>query len=123
MLAGEQVPRLPLPPVIVSNGEYTPPKQSRELRHYQTLLTDRAAEAAPRHGQTADRWLASPIGMANAFAALNEVFTPHFTITDNEASLAPGMDSGTAFIADESGDPLRIENNRLGEKIRRLEKR
>lgn len=44
-------------------------------------------------------------------------------ILDNEASLAPGMDSGTAFVADESGDALRIENNRLGDRIRRFEKR
>lgn len=44
-------------------------------------------------------------------------------IIDNDASLAPGMDSGTAFVADESGDTLRIENNRLGPKIRRFERR
>jgi hypothetical protein len=45
------------------------------------------------------------------------------TIVGNEASLAPGMDYGTAFVADESGDPLRIENNRLGDGIRRFERR
>lgn len=44
-------------------------------------------------------------------------------ITDNQASLAPGIDRSTAFVADESGETLRIENNRLGPGIARFEKR
>ena len=44
-------------------------------------------------------------------------------IADNDASLAPGMDNGTALVADESGDALRIGDNRLGAKIERFEKR
>ncbi|SMF63057.1 right-handed parallel beta-helix repeat-containing protein [Allosphingosinicella indica] len=44
-------------------------------------------------------------------------------ITDNDARLAPGVDRNTSFVADESGDALRIENNRLGKGIRSFEKR
>lgn len=44
-------------------------------------------------------------------------------ITDNDARLAPGVDRNTSFVADESGDAIRIENNRLGDGIRRFEKR
>ena len=45
------------------------------------------------------------------------------TIAENEASLAPAMEHGTAFVADESGDAIRIENNRLGDGVRRFESR
>lgn len=44
-------------------------------------------------------------------------------IADNEASLAPGQRHGTAFVADLSGDALRIGANRLGPKIARFERR
>ena len=101
MLAGERVARLPVPPVVVSNGEYTPPPQSRELRRYQDLLTVRADQSAPRHGQTPARWLASPIGMANAFAALNEVFTPHFALADGEVNDLEAADARRDALADQ----------------------
>jgi hypothetical protein len=44
-------------------------------------------------------------------------------IEGNDASLAPGMDYPTAFVADMSGDELRIGANRLGRKIARFERR
>ncbi|HEY7809757.1 MAG TPA: right-handed parallel beta-helix repeat-containing protein [Allosphingosinicella sp.] len=44
-------------------------------------------------------------------------------IEHNDASLAPGMDKGTAFVADWSGEVTRIATNRLGPRIARYEKR
>src|SRR3546814_4157829 len=44
-------------------------------------------------------------------------------ITGNTASIAPGVDRSTSFVADESGDSLRIEGNRLGPGIARFEAR
>ncbi len=44
-------------------------------------------------------------------------------IVDNTASLAPGVDRGTVFVADRSGATIRIENNRLGARIARYERR
>ncbi len=44
-------------------------------------------------------------------------------IADNEASTAPGFDQSTSFIADYSGANLRVENNRLGQRIRPFERR
>jgi hypothetical protein len=44
-------------------------------------------------------------------------------IADNQASLAPGMDKGTVFVADWSGEVAQIGANRLGAKIARYEKR
>ncbi|HEY0411511.1 MAG TPA: right-handed parallel beta-helix repeat-containing protein [Allosphingosinicella sp.] len=45
------------------------------------------------------------------------------TLVDNTASLAPGQTHGTSFVADLSGDSLRIGANRLGPKIARFERR
>jgi hypothetical protein len=55
-------------------------------------------------------------GRVNSSAALS--------IADNDASLAPGMDKPTVFVADWSGGEVsRIGANRLGPKIGRYEKR
>jgi hypothetical protein len=44
-------------------------------------------------------------------------------ITENEASVAPGVSRGTSFVADMSGHRIRIENNRLAARIARYERR
>ncbi len=44
-------------------------------------------------------------------------------ITANIASIAPGVDRRTSFVAAESGDSIRIEGNRLGPDITRFEAR
>jgi hypothetical protein len=44
-------------------------------------------------------------------------------VTGNDASLAPGVDRNTAFVADLSGDPIRVEGNKLGKTIERFQKR
>ncbi|MCW3836365.1 right-handed parallel beta-helix repeat-containing protein [Sphingomonas canadensis] len=45
------------------------------------------------------------------------------TVTDNDASLAPGVKVSPAFVADLSGEPLRISGNRLGPGLREFERR
>jgi len=45
------------------------------------------------------------------------------TITGNEAGLVPGLTRRTSFVADESGQPITIENNRLDPQIARFERR
>ncbi|HEV2745861.1 MAG TPA: right-handed parallel beta-helix repeat-containing protein [Allosphingosinicella sp.] len=45
------------------------------------------------------------------------------TVTDNDAEIAPGIDRSSSFVADKSGEPLRVENNRLGPRIAMLERR
>jgi hypothetical protein len=44
-------------------------------------------------------------------------------ISENDASIAPGVDRQTSFVADASGDRIRIERNRLGPRIASFEKR
>lgn len=71
----ETLPPLPIPPRIVSNGEYLPPRQSRALRGYEARMLAHA-RAAPA------RWLASPLAMATAFAELNAAFGGGFAADD-----------------------------------------
>jgi len=84
MHAGEGLAALPVPGTIVSNGEFTPPARSQALRRYCATLLERARIANRGDDAQAQAWLASPIGMANAFDTLNEVFDDHFEIGDNE---------------------------------------
>ena len=44
-------------------------------------------------------------------------------VTGNTASLAPGVSRKTSFVADASGDRIRIENNRIAPQIARFERR
>lgn len=44
-------------------------------------------------------------------------------ISDNQASIAPGIDRSTAFVADESGEAISLANNQLGPGIARFERR
>ncbi len=84
MTPGERLPHLPVPPVIVSNGEYTPPRQADGLRRYQRLMLERGERMAARAGMRTRDWLRTPVAMASAFAALNQVYGPHFSIACGE---------------------------------------
>jgi hypothetical protein len=44
-------------------------------------------------------------------------------VTGNDVSVAPGVDRKTSFVADATGDAIRIENNRIGPQIARYERR
>ncbi|HEX8443898.1 MAG TPA: right-handed parallel beta-helix repeat-containing protein [Allosphingosinicella sp.] len=45
------------------------------------------------------------------------------TITGNQASVAPGFDKQTSFVADASGDAIRIAGNKVGARIKEFERR
>jgi hypothetical protein len=44
-------------------------------------------------------------------------------VQDNQAGMVPGLSRATAFVADFSGDPIRIGENRLAPAINRFERR
>jgi len=85
LLPGERLPALPVPSRVLSNGEFTPPPQSRALRAYEDRLLDLAYREGRRQGRCADQWLRTPAGMPGAFAALNDTFGPHFAVGRGEA--------------------------------------
>ena len=96
---GEALARLPVPSTIVSNGEFTPPAQSESLRRYERLLLERSQSACEPAGRAS--WLASPVGMANAFAALNAVFDTHFDVGDGEADDADAAEAARSALQDQ----------------------
>ncbi|RIA35414.1 parallel beta helix pectate lyase-like protein [Hephaestia caeni] len=44
-------------------------------------------------------------------------------VRDNDARLAPGVERSPAFVADLSGDRITVADNRLGQGVRRFERR
>jgi uncharacterized protein len=82
----ERAPALPLPSRIVSNGEYTPPPQSRRLKDYEARLLDGSAKLARKLAMPQQSLLRQPIGFGLAFASLNQAFGAHFQVGAGEAS-------------------------------------
>jgi len=95
-LPAEALPALPVPSRIVSNGEFSPPRQSAQLAGYEARLLEVAATQGPRIGLDAETFLRRPVGMAAAFTALNETFGANgsapFTVNEGEADDATEAD-------------------------------
>ena len=83
---GEHLARLPLPPSIVSNGEFTPPRQSQKLRQYESLMLERAGTQAKSGGVSVQEWCRTPMAMAGAFEIMNQLFMPQFQVTKGETT-------------------------------------
>ncbi|MEE4537646.1 MAG: amidohydrolase family protein [Erythrobacter sp.] len=101
LLPGESLPSLPVPSRIVSNGEFTPPGQSETLKAYEHALVQRARLRTGDDPGKAAQWLASPIGMANAFDTLNEVFDADFAIGDGEIEDAEEAEAQREALQDQ----------------------
>jgi uncharacterized protein len=78
--------RLPVPSRIISNGEFTPPRQSMHLKRYEHQLIKLGTQAAAKRGITLNQYWQSPTAMASAFAMLNEQFGAAFSVADDEAT-------------------------------------
>jgi uncharacterized protein len=92
LVPAERLPRLPVPSRIVSNGEFTPPRQSVRLKQYERRLIADGTTAAAKRGIALEKYWQSPTAMALAFAMLNEQFGASFSvekseITDDEAAI------------------------------------
>ncbi|MGE0596239.1 MAG: amidohydrolase family protein [Hyphomonadaceae bacterium] len=113
--AEERLPRTPLPTQIVSSDEYAPPPQTHQQREAEQRLYALADEIAPKHGLSRRRFFQTPMGMAAAFLAMNQVYGCAFAASDEEArdpdaaaaradSLADQfiMDMHTHFLRDDT---------------------
>lgn len=74
LVPAERLRALPVPSRIVSNGEFTPPRQSATLKRYEGSVIARGEAAAARHGLSLDRYFQTPMAMAAAFETLDESF-------------------------------------------------
>ena len=87
----------PIPTQIVSNGEFTPPAQTRAQREVEVRIERLAGALGPRHGMSRRQFLASSAGMAAAFIAMNEVFGPLFDVSRADAA-TPGVANERAGV-------------------------
>ncbi len=80
-------------------------------------------------GQISNNWFVQGRDKENysAFIAVAAEGKEHpsngLAILNNDARFAPGVTRSSAFVADWSGDPLNIGDNRLGAGLKRFEKR
>ncbi len=75
---------LPIPTEIISNEEYAPIPQTPEQRRIEALIHQAAERATKRFGLDRRDFLRSTLGMAAAFAAMNEVFGTFFRVEATE---------------------------------------
>jgi predicted TIM-barrel fold metal-dependent hydrolase len=104
LMPAERLMPMPIPPRIVSNGEYLPPPQSRPLKAYQGRMAEAMAREPGRHGMAPETWLASPHAMATAFAALGASFGGGFRAddaADPEAARARRARDAGQFVFDD----------------------
>jgi hypothetical protein len=93
---------------------------------YSNYLIDLPAGST---GQIAGNWFVQGPHHENHSALIAIAAEAHensadgLLITDNEARLAPEVDWSTAFVADWSGDAIRLGDNRLGKGIQPFERR
>ncbi len=82
----EAVFTAPVPPQMVSNGEFNPLPQTAQQRRAEARLAELAEVHGRRLGLDRRRFLRSACGMAAAFVAMNEVFGRVFDVSEAEAA-------------------------------------
>ena len=78
--------RSPVPTQIISNGEFTPTKQTEQQKNVEIRIKQLADELGKKQGLSRRQFLTSASGMAAAFLAMNEVFGPLFMVNQAEAA-------------------------------------
>ncbi len=106
LIPAERLAPLPVPPRIVSNGEYLPPRQSNALKGYEARMRARAEAESRRHALSPAAWLGTPMAMASAFAELNKSFGSGFSVgpgtpRDADAADAERRAQAAQFVFDD----------------------
>ncbi|MFT5425381.1 MAG: putative TIM-barrel fold metal-dependent hydrolase [Gammaproteobacteria bacterium] len=76
----------PVPTQIISNGEFTPTKQTEQQKNVENRIKQLADELGKKQGLSRRQFLTSASGMAAAFLAMNDVFGPLFMVNQAEAA-------------------------------------
>ncbi len=76
----------PVPTRMISNGEFTPMRQSELQRRFEARLKDLADRLAKKQGLSRRQFLRTAAGMSAAFLAMNEVFGRSFVVSSAEAA-------------------------------------
>jgi hypothetical protein len=78
----------PVPTRMVSNGEFNPLPQTHRQRQFEERLKDLSEASARKLAIDRRQFLRTSCGMAAAFVALNDVFSPLFDVSAAEAAPA-----------------------------------
>lgn len=104
--AGESFSRTPIPPQMVSNGEYSPLPQTRQQKAVEEQILSRSDSISRKKGMARRKFLQTGCGMALAFMAMNQVYGKHFEVSeeqtyDDEAAQAWADRLADQFIFDD----------------------
>jgi len=105
----------PVPTQVVSSDEFFPVAQTERQRAVEARMKALGAENARKNGMSRRRFFGTAAGMATAFAAMNEVYGPLYSVAKAEASDADAalelaqakskqfvMDVHTHFLRDDT---------------------
>ncbi len=94
----------PVPTQVVSNEEFIPRPQNKQQKQVEMLVGQLADERAKKLGLDRRAFLASSMGMATAFLAMNRVYGNHWDVDEaetlDEAAGAEKWPKGEYFIMD-----------------------
>ncbi len=76
----------PVPPQVVSNGEYSPMPQTQQQRAVENRILEMSESISKKMGIKRRQFLRSTSGMALAFLAMNHVYGCHFEVSEKEAT-------------------------------------
>ena len=82
--AGKDYSSTPIPPQVVSNGEYCPLPQTKEQKEVENRILQMAKSIGNKKGLDRRQFLRTNCGMALAFLAMNQVYGQHFTVDEKE---------------------------------------
>jgi len=88
--ADEAAFRSPVPTQMISNAEFNPLPQNEKQKEVEARIKDFGKKKGRSLGMDLGRFLRSPMGMAAAFVAMNDVYGPLFDIDKGEAE-DPGV--------------------------------
>src|SRR4029434_5661046 len=74
----------PVPTQVVSNEEFIPRPQNAQQKQVERLIGEMADERAKRLGLDRRAFLATSMGMATAFLAMNRVYGRHWDVDEAE---------------------------------------
>src|SRR6266853_836483 len=94
----------PVPTQVVSNEEFIPRPQNERQKHVEHLIGEMSTEKAKKLGVDRRAFMATSMGLATCFAAMNKVYGKAFDVDDAEttetAATAEKYPKGEYFIID-----------------------
>jgi predicted TIM-barrel fold metal-dependent hydrolase len=94
----------PIPTQMLSTEEFIPRPQNERQKHYESLIGELSAEKSKKLGMDRRKFMASSMGMATCFAAMNTVYGKAFDVdeaeTMEEDAVAEKWPKGEYFVMD-----------------------